>query len=345
MFDRAAGNKYTDKKSVVKFALSATVVTMAWRLNEMVTRGVIHNRQKGKVTGTLWLDGQGTAIRLELDGDCDDDLAGCLLEFVNRNPRPDPSIGRFRDQVGAAGTITASRKVRTVPPDVRVEELNREMIEQLGWSNSLYLEWFSRFNGRVVVELVDPEVRVSEPAWSFTADEQAERQRLAEQGAGLVHMVRVDELSGDSEKPDEFLYEQALQSFDDHVLKFEELWEKYEGDPDRDQKIAGELGCTLVHEDGEEDELTSEEPNDEIAVAPTEYPEPLWWRDPLIIRAKDLCVAVSEFGQAGKLDLAASGRVDELQLALVQGMAKLGDALHGVIEGNESAISRFWLRC
>jgi hypothetical protein len=68
-------------------------------------------------------------------------------------------------------------------------------------------------------------------------------------------------------------------------------------------------------------------------------------RDPLIIRAKDLCVAVREFGKAGKLDLAASRRLDELQLGLVQGMAKLGDALHGVIEGNERAIPRFWLRC
>jgi hypothetical protein len=309
---------------------------MAWRLNEMVTRGVIDNRQKGKVTGTLWLDGQEAAIRLELDGDCDDDLAGCLLEFVNHNPRPDHSVGRFRDQVGAAGTITASRKVRTLPSDVRVEELNREMIEQLGWSNSLYLEWFSKFNGRVVVELVDPEVRVSEPAWSFTAEEKAEREKLAEQGSGFVHMVKVNELQGDTEKPDEFLYEQALQSFDDYVLKFEELWEKYDGDPDRDQKIADELGCTLVHDGGEEDELTSEEPNDEIEGAPAECPEPLWWRDPLMIRAKDLCVSVSEFGKMGKLDLAASRRLDELQLGLAQGMAKLGDALHGVIEGNET---------
>ena len=311
---------------------------MAWRLNEMVTRGVIDNRQKGKVIGTLWLDGQEAAIRLELDGDCDDDLAGCLLEFVNRNPRPDPSIGQFRDQVGAAGTITASRKVRTLPPDVRVEELNGEMIEQFGWSNSLYLEWFSKFNGRAVVELVDPEVRVSEPAWSFTAEEKAERQKPAEQGAGLVHMVRLDEPFGGAEKPDEFLYEQALQSFDDYVLKFEELWEKYADDPDRDQKIADELGCTLIQEDGEEDEITSKVPDEaaESEAAPTEYPEPLWWRDPLIIRAKDLCVAVSEFGRAGKLDLAASRRLDELQLGLVQGMAKLGDALHGVIEGNET---------
>jgi hypothetical protein len=45
---------------------------------------------------------------------------------------------------------------------------------------------------------------------------------------------------------------------------------------------------------------------------------------------------VSEFGKARQLDLAASRRLDELQLGLVQGMAKLGDALHGVIEGNET---------
>jgi hypothetical protein len=172
---------------------------MAWRLNEVVTRGVIDNRKKGKVTGTLWLIGQGPAIRLELDGNCDYDLAGCLVEFVNHKPRPDPSIGRFRDQVGAAGTITASRKVRTLPPDVPVEELNREMIERLGWSNSLYLEWFSNFNGRVVVELVDPEIRVSEPAWSFAADEKPERRKLAEEGEGFVHMIRLDELPSQSE--------------------------------------------------------------------------------------------------------------------------------------------------
>src|SRR5260370_31361766 len=183
---------------------------MAWRLNQMVTRGVIDNRQKGKVLGTLWLIGQESAIGLELDGNCDDDLAGCLVEFINHKPRPDHSIGGFRDQVGAAGTITASRKVRTLPPDVRVEELNREMIEQLGWSNSLYLEWFIKFNGRVVVELVDPEVRVSEPAWSFTADEKADRQKLAEQRAGLAHKGRGDELKLDAEKTDAFSYLQAL---------------------------------------------------------------------------------------------------------------------------------------
>jgi hypothetical protein len=227
--------------------------------------------------------------------------------------------------------------VRTLPADVRVEELNREMIERLGWSNSLYLEWFSNFNGRVVVELVDPEIRVSEPAWSFNADEKRQRQRLAEEGAGFVHMIRADELSSDTEKPDEFLSEQALQRFDEYVLRFEELWEKYEGGPDRDQKIADELGCTLVHDEGDDAEVIDEGSMEgsELKTSAAEYPEPLWRSDPLIVRAKDLCVAVSECGKAAKPDFSDSSRLEELQLSLVQGMVKLGEALHGVIEGNE----------
>jgi len=33
------------------YILPARLAIMAWRLNEVVTRGVIDNRQKGKVTG------------------------------------------------------------------------------------------------------------------------------------------------------------------------------------------------------------------------------------------------------------------------------------------------------
>lgn len=62
----------------------------------------------------------------------------------------------------------------------------------------------------------------------------------------------------------------------------------------------------------------------------------------MIIRAKDLCVAVSELGKAAKPDLSDSSRLDEFQLSLVQGMAKLGDALHGVIQGNETRTRETW---
>jgi hypothetical protein len=110
-----------------------------------------------------------------------------------------------------------------------------------------------------VVELANPEIRVSEPAWSFTAEEKAEGQGIAQQGTGFVHMIRLEEICGDAEKPNEFHYEHVLQRFDDYVLRFEERWEKYEDDPDCGRKIADELGCTLLHDHGHEDELIEQE--------------------------------------------------------------------------------------
>jgi hypothetical protein len=46
-------------------------------------------------------------------------------------------------------------------------------------ANSLYLEWYSKLNGRVVIESADYRLEISEPAWRFTADELAERARRA----------------------------------------------------------------------------------------------------------------------------------------------------------------------
>jgi hypothetical protein len=310
---------------------------MAWRLNQMVVRGVLDNREKGKVTGALWLTGHESPVRLELEGNCEDDLAGSLVEFSNRTPRPDPSIGKFCDQVGTAGNITASRKVRAIPADVRVEELTREFVESAGWSNSLYLEWFSDINGRVVIELLDPEIRISEPVWAFTPEEKAERQEQSELSGGFIHMFRVDDGGGEIRQLNEFHYDQALKQFDDYVLRFEKLWERYKDDPDCNEKIADELGCTWIDDDAEEDECADGEFPDTPAAQSeaAQYPDPLWYSYPLVIRAKDLCVAVSEFAKSGKCSPPVSHLLDELQATLVQGMAKLADGLHGIGSGNE----------
>ena len=72
-------------------------------------------------------------------------------------------------------------------------------------------------------------------------------------------MIRLEEICGDAEKPNEFHYEHVLQRFDDYVLRFEELWEKYKDDPDCDRNIADELGCTLLHDHGHEGELIEQE--------------------------------------------------------------------------------------
>ena len=42
---------------------------MAWRLHEYVRRGEIDNRQRGLVTGRIWLDGVAEPLELALSGD------------------------------------------------------------------------------------------------------------------------------------------------------------------------------------------------------------------------------------------------------------------------------------
>jgi hypothetical protein len=42
-------------------------------------------------------------------------------------------------------------------------------------ANSLYLEWFSEANGRVVIESADYELNISAPEWRMTPEEDEQR--------------------------------------------------------------------------------------------------------------------------------------------------------------------------
>ena len=147
---------------------------MAWRIDEHVARGEIDNRVRGRVTGRIWFAGRPEPIVLELKGNCWRDLAGRRLEFTNPEPKPGLSDSFAARQEGAVGDITASRKVRVLefpPEDMHLYyKTGREM--PWHWGNSLYLEWFSARNGRVVIETTNFELRiVGGAAWEMTEAE------------------------------------------------------------------------------------------------------------------------------------------------------------------------------
>ncbi|HLP24556.1 MAG TPA: hypothetical protein VK477_02675 [Acidobacteriota bacterium] len=156
---------------------------MAWRIDEHVIRGEIDNRTRGRVVGKIWFVGRTEPVELDLRGDCWRDLAGRRLEFVNPEPKPWTEGHIAGRQVGSVGDITASRKVKVL--DFPLEEMHlyyktgREM--PWHWGNSLYLEWISEFNGRVVIESATYTLRVvGEPAWEMTeAEEDAQKRANA----------------------------------------------------------------------------------------------------------------------------------------------------------------------
>jgi hypothetical protein len=151
---------------------------MAWRIHEQVVRAVIDNRVRGLVTGEVWLAGRTEPLRLLLEGNGWNDLAGCLLTITHPDPKPDPLDGLAFEQCGVCGDMTASRKVKIPTVDISAWLEERPGIPfPFRLANSVYLEWFSERNGRVVIEAHDFEVSLSTPLWRLTAADDARQHR------------------------------------------------------------------------------------------------------------------------------------------------------------------------
>src|SRR5437870_6425418 len=165
---------------------------MAFRIHDSVVRGEIDNRVKGIVRGKIWVEGRAEPVILELKGNAWPDLAGCLLTFTNPQERfPHPHLDSLDPvQRGSIGDLTASRKVRVfdVPLEKALEMIRRKEKPPEHMANSLYLEWFSEANGRVVVESSDYTLEISAPEWQMSPQEN--EQRAGEAAAGFAGFMQ-----------------------------------------------------------------------------------------------------------------------------------------------------------
>lgn len=163
---------------------------MAWRIDRQVIRGEIDNRERDRVRGRVWLTGREQPLELSLEGNALRDLAGRRLVFENPQPGEGDLRGLRDVQDGQAGDITAARKCRV--PELPIEEC-LELAKQgldFPWhlANTLYLEWYSMANGRVVIEASDYVLRVdTEAAWEMTPEEE-QQQMVANHGAVIGFM-------------------------------------------------------------------------------------------------------------------------------------------------------------
>ena len=180
---------------------------MAWRIHDNVIRGEIDNREKGVIHGRIWLDGVAKPVLLELKGNACPDLAGCVLKFNN----PGATVPLRKDahfhplQCGSAGDLTASRKVRVfdLPFEEAYAMIKRGEQPPEHMANSLYLEWFSEFNGRVVIESADFRIEMSAPSWRLTPEEEAQRAEEAAAGFSGFMQKLTDALEAQKHQPPE----------------------------------------------------------------------------------------------------------------------------------------------
>lgn len=338
---------------------------MAWRIEEQVIRGEIDNRTPGRVIGRIWFAGREEAVELELEGNPWRDLAGHVLKFTNPDPKPDDGSRISSYQRGVVGDMTASRKVKV--PDCSMEELmefySAKQPFPWHWGNSLYLEWFSDTNGRVVIEAAHYQLEVdAEPSWIPSEQDEAARQSLnaeamakfmdrigsAVSGAGSkeAHEDGDDDLPQSPEEAQADAEDEKMQLLLDRVTARLERGEFEIYDFDR---ILAEERARLRREQGEKDpELTPEQVEErrhwidemnsiaeealvdleaEKWKGPDRYEED---RHPLVVECSDFAVAIHhEIHNAGWLpeDAQEEHPLWEIQNGVTSASAKLAGAV------------------
>lgn len=324
-------------------------------------RGEINNRVKGIVLGKIWVEGRAEPVTLELKGNAWPDLAGCLLTLTNPQKRiPHQHLDSLHPiQRGTIGDLTASRKVRVfdIPMPEAYLMCKRGEKPPEHMANSLYLEWFSEANGRVVIESADYELTISAPEWRMTPQENEERARQAAAGMDgfmqefteAIESHRREQKDPEAEW-DEHDYEKFMKECDARTDKFLELQEKYGDSPEAEEKIAKEMGWLreLTEEEAEAERQHIEEMNracEEALNEPAPEPEPhregVDWirtaggdlRHPLQHRCFESALEV--WYECDELGLAESGDTDLQQFIFefqTTGV-KLGGALDGIARG------------
>lgn len=235
---------------------------MAWRIHEHVERGEIDNRECGRVRGRVWIRGRARPVVLDLRGNCCTDLAGCLLAFKNREAAaPLRGGNRFAaNQVGTVGDLTASRKVRVaeITPQHFFRVCKKRVPPPEHLANSLFLEWFSEMNGRVVIESTAYDLTISPRLWTLSPDQERQRQQESSRAfsrfiAKLTEAIEATKAEPpEGKKWDEFDFERLLREGDARADKYMELLDKYKDDPDCERLLGEEMGWDIDEEFDEE---------------------------------------------------------------------------------------------
>src|SRR6266516_1486171 len=347
---------------------------MAFRIHDSVVRGEIDNRVKGIVRGKIWVEGCAEPVMLELQSNAWPDLAGCLLTFTNpQKPIPHPHLDSLHPlQRGSIGDLTASRKVRVfdVPLQQALEMIRRKEKPPEHMANSLYLEWFSEANGRVVIESADYELTISAPEWRMTPEEDAERARQA--AAGMDDFMRklteaIEQQERGQKHPDEEWnehdYEKFLKESDARTDKYMELLDQYGDSAEAEAKIAKEMGW--LPEDQTEEELEQERRSIEeinaiceaAANEPPPEPDPhregIDWvrtedgdlRHPLQHRCFESAMKVWHQADELGLDKSADNDLGQLIFEFQTTSAKLAGALNGIARGAGFTDAAFTVAC
>lgn len=198
-------------------------------ITPLITRGVIDNTRRDRITLQLWCVDGGEPIEYEMSGNCRLDISGCRVEFTNRFPAEDeketPDILRDMRRPGrsmTAGDITLSRR--------GYERNNRR-----ARTNALYIEFFSGSTVRFLIETTDFDFDISLPQWK--ADSSTDNlQHLLNMEAFRNHIIgnaksfRGPALSTTEEEFPRCFWDVLLNEAEAYMAIYPTVVEKYTGE-------------------------------------------------------------------------------------------------------------------
>ncbi len=205
--------------------------------SSLIYRGTLDNRVRGRITGEIHFFDSDLPLRLELEGNCCRDLAGCLMEFTcDPASEPGPIDLPAGHQTGVAGEITASRRL-ILPGPFSAE------------SNCLFLEWFRPDGERLAIIKPRVQCRVTPPEWPMTEIEELEQKRrrwtLLQQrprtdDPGWFEMAGVLGIAPPNLNESE--WEDLLQEAEDEVDRLNDLFDLSDADPEWAGHLSRSMG-------------------------------------------------------------------------------------------------------
>ncbi len=212
---------------------------MIFRLTDYVRSGTLDNRERGIVRLTLRLEGIQSPVHFQLQGDCLQDLAGCVTEFENPAPLKTPIPPEALPPLthGVTGDLSAS---------YRRSDKNQRTVENL-----LYLEWFTDRYEMLLIESSAFNVKVSLPEWDMSpCEEQAQimtnQQMLRDAVKEWTH--RYAEATEDGELPDHH-WDKRLREAEAIAIAYQEIFRKYRLNPMGDVRMAFVMSWDEVLDD------------------------------------------------------------------------------------------------
>ena len=127
---------------------------MTLRLEDSLVRGELDCREKGRVTGRLWLLGRSDPVVVELTGLPSRDMAGLLLRLKCEYPPEEQAPSLPTSQIGRLLVCTASERKR-IPEgaerDIRMR-VHKRIPHPWCQRNVVHLEWVNAEGEHVILQ-------------------------------------------------------------------------------------------------------------------------------------------------------------------------------------------------